>query len=194
MLVGASVAVVTAVLTMLVEAWKRRWTVRQETDAWRRQALFAVAHEYLESAFVIGGISSNARRARLRGSSLEECQPLLDECHERHDAMIRNLTALRLLAPKWVLYRAEQVHDACHAQVNAAFGARVPNSDPAVSDARWQTLKDELDRERKELLAAIRTDFGLDGELGAVGAKAESSWTVPADSFELSDASARLRE
>lgn len=70
-MVGAAIALIAALLASLTEVFKGQWSVRQETANWRRQTMFRFAHEYVEAAFGIAGISGNARRERGFGGFLQ---------------------------------------------------------------------------------------------------------------------------
>lgn len=68
-LIGAMVASVVALLTVLTERWKSRTTASSETAAWRRETMFSVAHRYVDLGFAISGTSGNARRVRVQGQN-----------------------------------------------------------------------------------------------------------------------------
>lgn len=61
--IGARIAIVTTALTSLTDLFKGIWSARRQTASWRRQTMFQVTHDYIESAFALSGISSNVRAA-----------------------------------------------------------------------------------------------------------------------------------
>lgn len=181
LLVGAALAMVASTLAHLTEVFRQKWTVRHETANWRRETMFRVAHEYVEAAFKMAGISGNARRERIAGGSLQSLQGHLDECHQVHRSMTDSLSALRLLAPRNVVVSAEAVHDSCHVLINLAMGIRSPNSDDETSDGAWELKKRSARTDRSNLVVAVRAVFGIETDAVPFGARVESSWTVPAD-------------
>lgn len=190
LIVGAVVATVAAMLASLTETLKVKWSARQETSSWRRQTMFAVAHEYVESAFALAGIAGNARRERCRGRNLEDLQTFLDQCRDHHVVMIRSLSAFRLVAPNQVVEAAEDVHDTCHVLINLAMGGSEPGSTAESSEDHWDQCKAAAREARYVLIGAVRRTFGIE-ETIPFNAKMESSWTVPADSHPQADISFR---
>lgn len=180
-ILGATIALVAAVLTSVTEAVKGKWSVRVETASWRRQTMFAFTHQYVEAAFAIAGESGNARRRRISGTPLLELQPFLDRCHTSHTDMITALTALRLIAPKAVVLAAEAAHDSCHTLINLAMGEREPNSEPDLSYAAWEQRRSAAKQDRADLVIEMRRAFGIESDAVPFGASVASSWTVPAD-------------
>ena len=188
LLIGAAVAIVAATLTTLAETFRVKWSARQETSSWRRQTMFAVAHEYVESAFALAGIAGNARRERCSGRSLEDLQSYLSECREHHVAMIHSLSAFRLVAPNSVVKAAETVHDTCHELINLALGGTEPGANLESTQDHWDQRKAAAREARYDLIEAVRRTFGIEGTI-PFSAKLESSWTVPADSPPRADIS-----
>ena len=182
-LIGAAVASILALLTVITERWKFLTTASVETAAWRRETMFSVAHRYVDLGFAISGISDNARQARALGKELVAVQEHLSDCHRMHKELTSQLTALRLIAPSSVVLSAEAMHDSHHRLINSAMGRMEPNATAATTLDAWRELKAAAARDRLALLTSIRTVFGIEADVVPFGAMVESSWTVPADEF-----------
>lgn len=183
-LIGAVIASLTALLTLLTERWKVQKSTSTETAAWRRETMFSIAHRYLDIGFALSGTSSNARRDRVRGSTLESVQPYLDNCHQLHAELTTHLTGLRLIAPRSVVLAAQKMHDSHHLLVNAAMGRVEPNSTEEGSLESWRALKRQAASSRLSLLTEMRAVFGIESDVVPFRRSLESSWSVPADEYD----------
>lgn len=173
--IGAGIAIVTTALTSLTDLFKGIWSARRQTASWRRQTMFQVTHDYIESAFALSGISSNVREFLLEGATTESIQALLDECRAHHSVMMQAMSALRLVAPKRVINAAEAVHDSSHKLVNSAVSSVAPSAD-------WMALKTSARTDRENLIVEIRKTNGLGSKRVSFSSSIESSWKVPSES------------
>ena len=187
---NSSVTLVAAALAALLSAGtlvasvvmeRHRWRVEagRDTTRWVRETLHGVGVAYVQSGFAISGRSSNARRKRLAGLSLDDVQPELDLAHGDHSVIQDELTKLRLLAPAAVVDAAERVHESHHALVNYAFGRTLPDD-----EVLWRKRHDLARSDLLDLITALRLPLALTGDTVPIRAEARSSWTVPADEPE----------
>jgi hypothetical protein len=169
----------TLVASILME--RHRWRVEagRDTTRWVRESLLDVSVAYVQSSFAISGRSSSARTKRLAGIALDDVQPELTLAHGDRTVIQEELTKLRLLAPAGVVTAAERVHDSHHSLVNYALGRALPDD-----EAVWRELHDIARSDLLDLITALRLPLALTGDPAPIGAKARSSWTVPADEPE----------
>jgi hypothetical protein len=170
---------VVAAVALAIEIMRQRSHHISSRESWRREAMFTVAHQFLESSFGMSGPASDARKERLGGEPLIKTQQHLDRSHKAHDSMKEAMSALRLVAPTSVVQLAERVHDASHAVVNQAMGRAEPGT--AQEHQAWETNKQSLASARILLIRAVRDTFGVEGSPLKVERGMESSWVIPAD-------------